>query len=216
MIPAMVVPVLTRPELLYRMLASVDAKVDHLIVIDNGGCVDDFECYDNEQIQRVSVIHMPANLGVAGSWNLGIKAAPFASWWLVCNFDITWPAGSLARFVSEARVGALVLSGGAPPWCAFVIGEEVVERVGLFDESLHPAYFEDDDMVRRCYEAGLPIVRSGIPVQHENSSTLAAGYQARNSVTFGANAAYYGGKVARDDFSEGRWSLTRRRDLSWD
>lgn len=212
----MVVPVLTRPELLYRMLASVDAKVDHLIVIDNGGCVDDLECYDNEQIQRVSVIHMPANLGVAGSWNLGIKAAPFASWWLVCNFDITWPAGSLARFVSEARVGALVLSGGAPPWCAFAIGEEVVERVGLFDESLHPAYFEDDDMVRRCYEAGLPIVRSGIPVQHENSSTLAAGYQARNSVTFGANAAYYGGKVARDDFSEGRWSLSRRRDLSWD
>lgn len=212
----MVVPVLTRPELLYRMLASVDAKVDHLIVIDNGGCVDDFECNDNEQIQRVSVIHMPANLGVAGSWNLGIKAAPFASWWLVCNFDITWPAGSLGRFVSEARVGALVLSGGAPPWCAFAIGEEVVERVGLFDESLHPAYFEDDDMVRRCYEAGLPIVRSGIPVQHENSSTLAAGYQARNSVTFGANAAYYGGKVARDDFSEGRWSLSRRRDLSWD
>ena len=212
----MVVPVLTRPELLYRMLNSVDAKVDHLIVIDNGGCVDDLECYDNEQIQRVSVIHMPANLGVAGSWNLGMKAAPFASWWLVCNFDITWPAGSLARFVSEARVGALVLSGGAPPWCAFAIGEEVVERVGLFDESLHPAYFEDDDMARRCYDAGLPVVRSGIPVQHENSSTLAAGYAGRNAVTFGANAAYYGGKVARDDFSEGRWPLTRRRDLSWD
>ena len=137
MIPAMVVPVLTRPELLYRMLETVDAKVDHLIVIDNGGCVDDFECNDNEQIQRVSVIHMPANLGVAGSWNLGIKAAPFAPWWLVCNFDITWPAGSLARFVSEARVGALLLSGGTPPWCAFAVGEEIVSRVGLFDEALH-------------------------------------------------------------------------------
>ena len=64
MIPAMIVPVLTRPELLYRMIDSIDHKVAHLIVIDNGRVVADWECDTNPEVQRVSVIHMPANLGV--------------------------------------------------------------------------------------------------------------------------------------------------------
>lgn len=211
----MIVPILTRPELLRRMLGSIDYPVKHLIIVDNGGCLPiGRQVVGN--VQRTSMIHMPANLGVAGSWNLGIKAAPFAEWWLVVNFDAWFPAGSLARFDNKANRGALTLSGGSPPWCAFAIGDDVVSRVGLFDEALHPAYFEDNDYVRRCEAAGVAVVQSDIPVHHDNSSTLAAGYQARNDVTFQSNAAYYRDKVAREDFTAGEWSLARRRDLSWD
>jgi len=215
MIPVMVVPVLARPDLLSRMIDSVDFPVGHLIVIDNGGCVDT-DRLRSEQIERVSVVRMPANLGVAGSWNLGIKSAPFAPWWLIVNFDVVWPAGSLERFAIESDPSALVLSYGSPPWCAFALGERVVHEVGLFDEALHPAYFEDNDLERRCEAAGVPVRRSTIPVRHDNSSTLAAGYAVRNSETFSANAEYYGRKLARGDISEGRWSLHRRRELSWD
>jgi len=216
-IPVMIVPVLTRETLLYRMIDSIDHKVEHLIVIDNGGVVNDSDCRTNDHVQRVSVIHMPANLGVAGSWNLGIKASPFAPWWLVANFDVVWEPRSLAAFEREGCTDALVLSHASPPWSAFSIGEHVIRAVGLFDEALHPAYFEDNDMARRIEAAGLPIRRPGIPVHHDNSSTIqVTKYRDRNDLTFQANADYYHAKAFRGDLTEGRWSLRRRRELSWD
>lgn len=215
MIPVMIVAVLARPELLHRMLASIDHPVGTLVVIDNGHCLPD-GIERNELISSAYVLRMPSNLGVATSWNLGIKATPFAPWWLVCGFDVVWPAGALAAFAAAADRDSIALSAGHPPWTAFTIGDRVIEAVGLFDESLHPAYYEDDDMTRRCVAADIPVRASGIFVHHDNSSTLAAGYGPQNSRTFGANAAYYGAKAATGDLSEGRWSLRRRREQSWD
>lgn len=212
MIPALIVPVLTRYELLDEMIASIDHPIGHLIVIDNG---DDLDCIGSRYAQRVTLLNIPANLGVAGSWNLGIKCAPFASWWLIANFDVTWPAGSLARFADEASRDTLLLSGGAPPWCAFALWDLVVERVGLFDERFHPAYFEDNDYERRIEAAGMVVERSDIPVQHSNSSTLNAGYGPMNARTFSNNAEWHGRKVANGD-TTWSWDLTRRRELSWD
>ena len=34
--------------------------------------------------------------------------------------------------------------------------------------------------------------------------------------SYGSNAAYYGHKVAAEDFTAGAWSLDRRRANSWD
>lgn len=216
MIPVLAVPILTRPDLLERMVASIDYPIGRLVVIDNGDCTNYFPLAKNPNVPVISIVRLPANLGVAGSWNLAIKATPFAPYWLIANFDIEWPSGSLARFAEEADPRKLVLSGGAPPWCAFAIGEALVAEVGLFDESLHPAYFEDDDYKRRVDAAGYPIVLSGIPVEHRNSSTLAAGYGEKNVRTFDSNGAYFAAKLARDDYSEGRFSLRRRRENSWD
>lgn len=218
MIPVLGVPVLTRPELLYRMLESLDHPVERLIVIDNGDCVSDTAVHLRAagMVTHVTVLHLPTNLGVPASWNLIVKATPFAPSWLVVNFDATFPAGSLAAFDEAARPGALVLSGGDPAWCAFAVGEHVVSRVGLFDEFFHPAYFEDVDYARRVLAAGLPIIESGIPVRHDNSSTLNAGYHGRNARTFDANCEYNEQKRTRGDMSEGHWSLERRRGLTWD
>lgn len=218
MIPALIVPVLARPELLYRMLGSLDHPVGQLVVIDNGGQVTPGTVADLAAgwAEDTYVLTLPGNLGVAGSWNLGIKATPFAPWWLVANFDIVWPAGSLEAFARLAPRGILALSGGAPPWCAFALGEDVVRDVGLFDEALHPAYFEDNDYERRCHAANVPILRTSIEVWHDNSSTLAAGYTDRNRATFAQNDAYYRDKVTAGDYGEGRWTLDRRRRLSWD
>lgn len=218
MIPALIVPFMADPDdLLWRMIDTIDYPVDQLIIIDNSTTGLDRGRIRNSNIQGgYWKIDLPANLGVAGSWNLGIKSAFRASWWLIANFDIVWPAGSLKQLAAAADPSALVLSGGTPPWCAFALGEQVVHQIGLFDEALHPAYFEDNDYERRCQAAGVPVIQSGVPVHHDNSSTLAAGYAVRNSQTFGANAEYYGRKVERGDLSEGRWSLHRRRSQSWD
>lgn len=217
MIPVMVVPVLTRPELLYRMVSSIDYEIAHLVIIDNGRCVEPWRLGDwAHTVERVTLLPMPSNLGVAGSWNLGIKSTPFAEWWLIANFDVLWPAGSLEAWSKSHRRGSLCLSGGSPPWCAFSVGEEVVAKVGLFDEGLHPAYFEDNDYQRRVEHAGLPVVHSEIPVHHDNSSTLAAGYRSVNDRTFRDNHLYYSRKESMKDYSAGEWSLATRRRNSWD
>lgn len=216
MIPVLIVPILTGPQLLYRMLDSIDTPVARLIIIDNGGALNTSIGWPVEHVQRTSVIKMPANLGVAGSWNLGIKATPFAPWWLIVNHDVTFQPGALGQFATMASPDTLVLNGGPQPWCAFAIGEEVVRDVGLFDESLHPGYFEDVDMERRCTPT-VPIARlpAGL-IHHDNSSTLASGYGEQNNRTYASNADYYGRKVAAGDLTEGTWSLARRRANSWD
>ena len=216
MIPALIVPVLNRPDLLRRLVASIDFPVGDLLVIDNGRVV--CELRPVPHVQRLHVLRMPTNLGVPASWNLGIKALPFAPWWLIANSDAAFLPGSLRSFAEQARQDALVLSGGAPPWCAFALGAGVVDVVGLFDEGIFPAYFEDDDFERRCRHWGFDVVRSDIDVHHDNSSTIRsdARFAARNDFTFQANRTYYQAKIARGDVGPGSWSTLTRRALSWD
>jgi len=213
MIPVLIVPVLARPELLYRMVNSIDHPVGHLVIIDNGDVVG-IPPATLPGIDKVSVVRLPSNLGVAAAWNLGIKLTPHAPWWLICNFDITFPPGALERFAA-IQTGGLVLSAAAPPWACFAVHDETIQHVGLFDESFYPAYWEDIDYERRVRSAGIPVLQSNIVVDHDNSSTIAS-IPNRNTETFHANHAYYQHKVERGDFSEGGWSLQRRREQAWD
>jgi len=86
----------------------------------------------------------------------------------------------------------------------------------LFDERIHPAYFEDDDYMTRCREFSVPVMYSDIPVHHDNSSTLKHGYDRRNAETFDDNRRYMQRKHSMQDYTDGGYSLARRRKLSWD
>jgi GT2 family glycosyltransferase len=209
----MIVPILRGPEILSRMLATIDYPIKKLIIIDNGDALIVDKGWPVEHVQSTKVIKMPANLGVAGSWNLGIKAAPFAPWWLITNFDVEWPEGSLRAFAEQASGEDVLLAQSPQPYCAFAVGEDVVQRVGLFDEAFHPAYFEDNDYELRCAIEGVKVKRSTIPVMHHNSSTI--GYFGEiNNRTYTSNAEYMNGK--RSQPGPGGWSLERRRVNSWD
>ena len=218
MIPVMVVPVLARHELLYQMLESIDCRVDVLVVVDNGNQISRhiMASINSDHIGRRYVWKMPSNLGVPTSWNLGIKATPFAPWWMVANFDVQWPSGALARFAALSDSDSVVVSGEPAEWCVFTIGENVVQQVGLFDEGIHPAYWEDMDYMRRCAAHSVPITRSGIKVNHANSSTLATPYGAHNATTFGVNQQRAQQRGFHNDLTSGEWSLATRRALSWD
>lgn len=212
----MIVPVLTRYDLLDRMIKSLNYPVKDLVVIDNGSKGYNWQPYWNQWVAKLHHIKIPSNLGVPGSWNLGIKSFPNAEYWLITNFDVEWGGESLKIFQEISRKDKLVLSNGAPPWCAFSLGWEVVDKVGLFDESFVPAYFEDNDYERRCEHHGIEIQQSFIPVAHDNSSTLKAGFEHINHWSFSANSEYMQEKIRNNDFSEGRWSIRRRRKYGWD
>jgi len=212
----MIVPVLTRYDLLDRMIKSINYPIKDLVIVDNGAKQQDWSPTWNQWVSKVWHLKFPSNLGVPGSWNLGIKSLPFADYWLVTNFDVEWGGDSLKMFQELSRKDKLILSNGSPAWCAFSLGWEVVEKVGLFDESFVPAYFEDNDYQRRCENQNVEVLSSFIPLAHDNSSTLKAGFQKENNLSFEANSQYNEYKIKTKDFTEGRWSIKRRRQLSWD
>ena len=108
MIPTLIVPVLTRYELLDVFISRLDYPIERLIVIDNGNQKPRPIC---PVAGAVDVISLPFNLGVSASWNLGIKASPLSKYWLICNFDIDIPSGNLQRIHEAARDDAVMLSG---------------------------------------------------------------------------------------------------------
>jgi len=217
MIPSMIVPTLTRHDLLTQMLKSIDYPVGLLIIINNHPNAD-FEGTDSipDCVADYRVLNMPANLGCAGSWNLGIKLTPFAPWWLVASDDVVFEPGALEAFARECSPDRLTISNEWPHYQFFGVGENVVHKVGLFDENLYPANFEDDDYQRRCEVAGVEIHWASAPHFHVKQGTVhATEWAAQNARTYGLNETYFVRKIDRDDVSSGEWSLKIRRANDW-
>ncbi|HEY7822715.1 MAG TPA: hypothetical protein VIG24_07785, partial [Acidimicrobiia bacterium] len=107
MIPLLVVPTLTRHDLLCRMLNTVDAAVERLVVIDNSGR--GVEIPDGPW-EQADVFAMPANLGVAASWNLAMKMGHRHPWVMVCSDDMRWPEGAMDGFSAQSSEDRLVVS----------------------------------------------------------------------------------------------------------
>ena len=212
MLENLIVPVLNRYDMLQRMLNSVDVSVEHLLVIDNGtGANLTF----NDNFKKATILDMPANFGVSGSWNLGIKSFPYAERWFIVSNDVVFEPGALER-LSQARRDEITLTADAPHWQAFALGDEAVRDIGLFDELLFPAYFEDNDYKRRAEFVGVNIRLLDINVRHDNSSTIKAGYMEKNAKTFTKNESYYRSKIDNNDYTPGSWSLQIRRANGWE
>lgn len=219
MLENLTVPVLNRYDLLQRMIASIDFPIRHLLVIDNGAStvMEDIAIDVPEIVEHTTYLPMPANLGVAASWNLGIQSFPYDDCWFFASNDVEFQPGALER-LCEARTGEITLSKYFPFWHVFSVGYEAVRRLGLFDSSFFPAYFEDNDYQRRAEHYGVPIRKLDIDVVHDNSSTLKSDshFITRNGPTFRSNNQYFEDKVARGDFGPGGWNVERRRTNGWE
>ena len=211
-VPVVIVPVLTEHFRVDQLMMSFVGRIRDLVVIDNGPCGwsprDDWA-------ERVWHLRMPSNMGVAGSWNLGIKSTPHSPGWMVVNHDVVFGENGAGDFFASCSASNLVL-GGKPPWSCFWLGSEVVKKVGLFHEGFHPAYFEDNDYEIRVQRKGLPIVRSTAAIYHRNSSTLHSSEKFRmlNGASFEANRQRFEERMTQDLPLD--WDLQRRLDLGWD
>jgi glycosyltransferase involved in cell wall biosynthesis len=215
MLPNMIVPVLNRYDLLQKLLDSIDFPIRDLLIIDNGGDLD--RVTFPKSVLNSHVLSMPSNLGVAASWNLGVKLFPHDHNWFFASNDAWFGPGDLER-LSQARRDALTICDVFPYWQVFSVGDEALTKVGLWDEALYPAFGEDNDWMNRCAHYGVDIVRMELSVRHDNSSTIHSDPDLfhRNSLTFPDNMRYLSDKVERGDFSAGGWSLDRRRRNAWD
>lgn len=219
MIPNLIVPVLNRYDLLERMFDSIDYPVAHLLIIDNGASQveEDLTLNLPETVEHTTYLPMPSNLGVSASWNLGIKLFPMDDRWTFASNDMYFKPGQLKR-LAQAKPTDLTLLSEYPYWHAFAVGEEVIQRVGLFDEAIYPAFFEDTDYERRCDHYDIPITTIEVGTGHDNSATIHADtrYRFRNSTTYESNREYYQLKDRLNDYSQGSWKLSTRRENTWE
>ena len=115
----------------------------------------------------VLVVHAQ-NRGVAASWNAIIESTPEAAYWLILNSDVAFRTSSLDDIGSDlsrtlggaSRVGLTIFGFETKKGLqfgnvAFAISQSTVRAIGLFDENVFPAYYEDDEYKIRMRAAGI-------------------------------------------------------------
>lgn len=215
MIPVIGFATLTKFDLADRLLASIDYPVEHLVIVNNSG-KKSWTPIKPDLVENLWHIEVPYGLGLVGAWNLIIKSTPYAPYWVLVNDDAWFEPGALAKVAAEVDVDALNFLTCNPEWSAPVFGQGMVEKVGLYDERFYPLYFDDNDLMRRVERADVPIKRLSAVVHHDNSATLASGFQRANDRTFVANMNLHNLKIATNDYTQGEWSLKIRRANRWD
>lgn len=170
---SIVIPTLNRWDLLEKCLESIRVNTDltegEVIVVSNG-CTDltryMFDSkYKNKQFHIVSW-HKP--LGYPKAVNMGLSAATGDYVILLNNdtelFSKDW-ADQLLKPFERPEVGVTGLIKryqGGKPWVLFfcaAIKREVINKIGLLDETFTPGCGEDIDYCIRAYNAGYSIVQ---------------------------------------------------------
>jgi GT2 family glycosyltransferase len=215
MIPAVVIPALSNFDMLEANLATFDAQVERLVIIDNSQTGYEYQPPQGSCVESVSVIRPILNVGVTGGFNDGICQTPGASWWLLSSVDIGYGPGDLAN------IAKLIASAGALPAVVtgsrnddrllrgayMAVNQACIRAVGLYDEwAFFPCYFEDDDYVRRCELGGVRWIEYDGTIKHDRSITIRtdAHAEARNRETYPDNLRRYiekwGGQPRQERF----------------
>jgi hypothetical protein len=211
-LPVLIIPVLNRFDLLERVLDSIDFPIDNILIIDNSNSY--------KTNRDVKVFNMPSNLGVAASWNLGIKCYPHAPYWVIGSNDNIFVAGSLKKILEASSPDKLVMTGQA--WNTFSIGSNIVKKIGLFDENYYPAYHEDTDYMERIrlHDMNSCIDHTTIPIDCVGMGTTMHSdplFLDRNKKTGELNRQYYMQKIYGEEqnYDCYNWDLQRRIDQDW-
>lgn len=147
---------------LRRLIGSVDYPVKEFFIVNNNGKgeidaeLDEIAKQPHSFIRKIRVTHMPANIGVAASWNLMIKAYMKCPYWIIVNDDVAFGEGFLKEMHNETlkdpslgTIHGYQGEHGIGSWDLFLIRDHVIAEYGLFDENLYPAYNEDADYFLR-------------------------------------------------------------------
>ena len=166
---------------LERLVKSVDYPTDRFIIFNNNGRnlitdeLNEIAKISNPFINKIEVCHLPANLGCPTAWNLIIKSAVMAPYWIITNHDVAFTPGFLEKMINLAEDPEVGIVHGAKgqwdfgTWDIFLIKDFVIQKYGLFDENLYPAYEEDMDYYMRILADDNKLKRIesvGIPYHH--------------------------------------------------
>lgn len=214
-IPVLGFATLSKFDMAQRLLDSIDYPVQKLVIVDNSG-KKAWIPEANDYVSELWTIRLPHGLGANGAWNLIIKTTPFAPYWVIPNDDSWFEPGALEIIANQVDPQKFNFVDVNPKWSCVVPGEGAILKAGLWDEVFHPIYYDDDEYEWRMDMLGVEFNHIPAKVHHNNSSTLASGYQDKNQVTFSRNRSVFRNKVVANNTRELGWQLKVRRDNAWD
>eukprot|EP00986_Skeletonema_menzelii_P016842 scaffold16119_cov155-Skeletonema_menzelii.AAC.4 len=105
------------------------------------------------------ILRFSTNLGCSFGVNNPLFLHPQAPHWLIVNYDIAYPPGILHAMGTALQTTLLSKPDLAVhtfgyiygrgkienPWSNFIMTSCAVSKVGVWDENIFPAYYEDDD-----------------------------------------------------------------------
>jgi hypothetical protein len=168
-IPCICVLTLIRLDLLKRLIDSIDYPVSKVVILFQGNISKNkISSLSNKFVEKFIFISSNMNIGVSRGWNYFMINFP-SPYWLISGDDCYFEPNTLeniANFMSipsslenvfcglkiKNRNESLIknlnesLTAG---FNTFVITNLLLQNVGLFDENIYPAYFEDDDLRKR-------------------------------------------------------------------
>lgn len=122
-----------------------------IVVFDNGGTCPD--------VYGASVWRQRQHLGLAGSINQVHSC--FHSFQdftcIIQNDDLVVAPDTFEKMLAVPAPAVVTCDG----FVCFREDAEIAQKVGKWDESFWPAYYEDADFVQRCYLAGVKITNLG-------------------------------------------------------
>ena len=146
---------------IYQELPHIQANLDsindweHLYIIDNSKTA-----WCSKFVgSGADIDFQPANIGVARSWNRGIKQG--AEYNFFVSSSVRFENGFkevvdlLEKLIAEQAKGIEYGMYTQLGWHCNALSQKAIEKVGYFDENFYPAYEEDVDMCQRLYLAGL-------------------------------------------------------------
>lgn len=170
------VPTYRRYDLLRQMMDSAEKGSlvpDRYYIVDNGGSLDP-AAYGMPTV-KVEIWRPGRNIGVSAAWNHILKTQPEHV--VVACDDVQFHGETLRRLVEEydAHPEIPFFFPAVTPsmFSVFMQRRSLLEQIGGYDEAFYPAYFEDNDYVRRMHLAGIPY--RGVPglgYNHVGSGTL--------------------------------------------
>lgn len=195
MIPVVIAPVVSRYDLLDRMIASL-TPTRRLIVVDNGRT--GYEVTIPNQAQMIEYVRPEIGLGYCGGINAGIWASLHERWWMWTSNDIQFGPGDLDAITQmmETAQGPRIVTTGCT-WGA--MNHDAFDITGFWDdENFYPIYFDDNDFSYRARLAGVDWIEyEGNIVHgdqdHKASVTIKSNekHNEANGVTFGLNRDNY-------------------------
>ena len=223
-IPVMGIPIVNGFHWIQRLIDSIDYPIDKVFIFDNNGRGELVEDLDNLAkkkhpfIKEIKVCHLPANIGVAGSWNMTIKCGMTSPYWIISNHDIAFTPGFLENFVSKAEeddeVG-IVHGGVRGAWDLFLLKDWVVQECGLFDENFYPAYVEDCDYFIRTKLKGVKKANADLHYLHGEKDYETTGSQTWRQDPSLKDKLYHSRYVNEVSYMYSKWGPEWHKGLDW-
>lgn len=124
-----------------------------------------------EVYEKIVVINEGTGMGKAINKGFDLASGEYL---MTASNDCIWDEGDIDKMCDPE---AITIPDNMPgqwdkPRCFYCMPRWIYEKVGGYDEQFEVGYFEDDDLIRRWKEAGIPIRMTDVKVNHTPGTTL--------------------------------------------